>query len=1007
MKKLLSTMTKVLGLTALLSSSTMAFAEEPTVITDGQQIELGKMYQLPRDYQTHSCYFVSENGGMLTINSTSALPVFSDAELKKELPQINGNYGGSLGYVYNFETEAGKNYYVSYMMCSGQKFIITEAANVELELIETDPADGSVLTTTPNAEVLFQFNAIPNHDATASVAAGENVQSVQPRYLGQRIDVDVTSALNAWYADGSLKAGDEITITVSNVTIEGSDAEAKSFSAKFKAAGVAAKKVSETVPAPFKSYWLKGAEEGIFTATFDQELGEGAKCEIYYGNKDVDGGYYVEQVPVTVEGKTLKVDFTGKRRVAEEMVTLDEYPSVMSWKIFNITDTNGQYVASNEQGAVGSFSYNAEYVSMKKADVAYEFTPANGGTLKGVDNLELYLRGGEALSFDGFTFTTKDGATNVALADCTVAEDAKDSSKTYTVAVPEAIKAGTEGVVVTLTNLQAIDGYDYNVEATYDTFVITYSDPAAGSVVEIMNEGDFVTIETNWAEKYPEMYIEGEIRDQTTTNPDKEYIFGLNFQRQDDGSYKAQVWTPTKFIKGHTYAVNCTAFETEYDSHAYAEGAKGAMATGSFTFEGGSAPFIPSDVKLVSVTPANWSSIPSYDEDFVITLTFDQMVNIAPKEAFINEGMGMESYFDKVENEDPYDDATTGKVFSNVWKYTLNAARISAFPDGLQVSFRATDMDGKLVVEQEGITAMEEPEETFYFQFYYSTPKQTVDFTTDPADDEEIESLSVITVDDPGYIMPSWNLPLEEITVMTMQGQVVAYVDEDKCSWSMTSETAYDLGLNTTVTEPGTYVIHFPEGVFSVGDNGDPSMEKDIRVFIGAATEPIEVKYHTDPEEGNVASLQEVTLFFDDLTSNIDFTWAGDALLYIDGVEAVNLSNEDCLEISSEDPDNWDLYLDRIIITLPEEYTAAGKYEIVFPAGCLYLDAENMISCDKEIRLTYTIGIDGIADIEAEGGVYRVYNISGMYLGEYSSAEQLNELPAGFYIVNGKKLYVK
>ena len=1005
--KLLPTMTKALGLAALMAVSQPAFADEPAVIEDGQQIELGVVYKLPSS-GTHNCYFVSEKGGMYSIDASTMQTVYSDAEFTKEVEPLNGGFGSTLGYAYNFQTEAGKTYYIYNNFCWGQSFCVTEAASTKLALVEVIPADGSVLTTTPSAEIQFQLNAIPAKDCTAKVAAGANEKTVKPRIQGSGIYVDVTSALNDWYAAGSLKEGDEITVTVSNVKAEGSEAEPLTLSAKYKAAGVAAQRISETIPATFKSYWLKGDNDGIFSLAFDKELSDGAMCQVLYGNQDVDGGFYVEDVPVAVEGKTLTVDFTGKRRAAKEMVTLDAYPEVISWKVYNIKDAKGQYVASPEQGAVGSFSYTAPYVNMEKSIVASEFTPAKGSSLKGVDKLEVYLRGGDVLKFDGFQFTTKAGSTVVALDQCTATPDPKDGSMTYLVPVPEDVKAGTDGVTVTLANLQAIDGYDYKVEATYDTFVITFSDPAEGSVVNQLADGEAIKIETNWSDQYPEMYIEGVIKDLNAKDADHEIITYLYFERQEDKSYSAPIsYVTYKFIKGHTYVVECTAYETVNDSYSHAEGAKGAMATGSFSFEGGSDPFIPSDVTLMSVDPANWSTLSSVEEPLVITLTFDQMVNILPKEAFINEGMGMESYFDKIENVEPYDDDVTGKQFSSTWMFTLNPDRLAAYTPSLEVAFRATDMDGKLVVNQDGITPWEEPGETFYFQFTYSTPKATVDFITIPADDAEVETLTQLIVDAEGGIMPSWNLPLEEITVMTMQGEVVATAVDEFGKYDWYGDTGYYFDFNNPITEPGTYVIHIPEGMFSVGEMGDLSVEKNIRVFVGAAPEPIAIKYHTDPEEGTVTSLSKVTLILEELEGDVDFTWAGDIMLYVNGVETLNLSQQDCVMVNGADPDDWFAPLDRFEITLPEEYTADGTYEIVFPAGSIYLNAMDMIANDKEIRLTYTINKSGIAGVEAEGGVYRVFNLSGMFIGEYTSADKLNELPAGLYIVNGKKIYLK
>ena len=1021
MRKTFTTMTRALGLTALLAvlAPATASAQDPILVENGQQIELGKTYYYPGDYKAHDCYFVATKDGKISVDASMALTVYRDEAHTTEVAQdAGGAFVGAIGYIYTFDATAGTKYYIyEGFAFNNMTFCITEAGSVDLALTEVNPAEGSNLSTTPSADVEFYFNGKINSGLKAQVSAGDNTAEVGVVTYGVRATVPCTNTLNAWYADGSLKAGDQITVTLKGVKIDGSDAEAQDFTAHYVALAKAAEKVSQVVPNPFKSYWQKGSDDAKMSLTFDTDMADGAYCELYYGSVDVDGGFYVEQVPAVTEGKTITVDFAGKRRSAQEMVTLDSYPTQISMKLMNVRSADGQYAATADQGAIGSFSYTTDYLNLEKKTVASEFTPANGGTLKDVDNLEVYVRGVSALSFNGFSFANKSGDTEatevVALDACTAkTEDADPDAVTYTVPVPAAVKAGTDGVTVTLANLESVDGYDYSekVKATYDTFVITFSDPANGAVVEKFNFQDQVTIETNWSTLYPEMYIEGEITDLTETNPDKTYIMGIYPTRQDDGSYKATIWQETKFIKGHTYKFAFTAYETENDSHAYMEGARGPLATAYFTIEGASEPFKVSDNMLMSLDPANYSTLASIDQDLVITATFDGMVNV--DKAFINLGSGMEQEFAKVECEDPYTDPDSSKQYSNIWRFTVSQDYLAS-NTGVTFAFRAYDQDGLLVFYQDGIEPMQDPYEEFMFQGEYYCPAKSVDFVVDPADDTEVAELTKLTfrsLDNDG-IMPSWNVPFTDLVVWTMQGQEVAHADENACDWTE-DFMGYVIGLDTPITEAGTYIIHIPEGFFLVGEMGDYTTQaKDVRVFVtgGQAPTPSELKYHTIPAEGTVSSLKQISVIFEDVTGGIDFTWSGDQVkMYVDGVEGYDIWGNSCIEISSEDPDNWDIPLDRFIITLPEEYTTPGKYEFVFPAGVFYLDAENMVQHDKELRLTFNVSDSGaVSDITLEENAPKaVYNAQGIFLGELSN-DELSKLPAGFYIVGGQKLYLK
>lgn len=62
-----------------------------------------------------------------------------------------------------------------------------------------------------------------------------------------------------------------------------------------------------------------------------------------------------------------------------------------------------------------------------------------------------------------------------------------------------------------------------------------------------------------------------------------------------------------------------------------------------------------------------------------------------------------------------------------------------------------------------------------------------------------------------------------------------------------------------------------------------------------------------------------------------------------------------------------------------------------------------------EFKLTFVYDTNqaGISAIEADGGVYVVYSLSGVKVLETADKAEINNLPAGIYIVNGKKISVK
>lgn len=96
----------------------------------------------------------------------------------------------------------------------------------------------------------------------------------------------------------------------------------------------------------------------------------------------------------------------------------------------------------------------------------------------------------------------------------------------------------------------------------------------------------------------------------------------------------------------------------------------------------------------------------------------------------------------------------------------------------------------------------------------------------------------------------------------------------------------------------------------------------------------------------------------------------------------------------------------RLTANITPELTEEGSYTVTLPAGSAYsLETGHG---NKEITLTYRIEIaDSVETMLNEGSdSVTVYNCQGFCILRDGSAEDVRNLPAGFYIVNGKK-YLK
>ena len=86
--------------------------------------------------------------------------------------------------------------------------------------------------------------------------------------------------------------------------------------------------------------------------------------------------------------------------------------------------------------------------------------------------------------------------------------------------------------------------------------------------------------------------------------------------------------------------------------------------------------------------------------------------------------------------------------------------------------------------------------------------------------------------------------------------------------------------------------------------------------------------------------------------------------------------------------------------------TEAGNYRITFSMQTFYLD--NAQGSDFiEAKYVVDPNYSGIEGVDAESGLFTVYNLQGILVLRDAAADELKALPAGIYIVNGKKVALK
>lgn len=998
--------------------------------TDLGVIEFGKKYDLEEFQPVKGTIVIpadapANNKGKVTLKQERGndLYLFTDETYKKEIQGKRGYNDGDGVFRSYYEVEKGTTYYVHAGSAFSSKevtYYIVGLTTEPLTILSMSHDNNSTWgLTSPQKNLKINFNQgveIPETGHTLEFQdcrSDATVVSVaQITYNKSKNEFNVYDKLAEQLTVGALRPGDHFTLRLAGIkSLTGAAPEEANANGdlvfSYKVGSEPMVKVSEKVPATFLSYFAPGNPDGIVSLTFKSgasafpnipyKLGqsEHTRFVIGYGNVEEDGKYYYKQLPVKIseDGLTITADLSGEiRTIAAMFPTYPDYEpeGSVTLGLLHVVDQYGNPVKSDNELNIGSFYWGLPYKEIKRANISAEFTPANGGTLEGVDNIEVYLTPIDQFSFTGFKVSYKNGEETKSVvidkANCSV-KDQTATEATYTFAVPAEVK-GKKNIVVTLDGLVCEDGYDHttDVMATYDAFVITYSDPANNSEFSTLTDGQKILIETNYSEKYPEMYITYQIEDMNPKNPDQAMVKSESWMtRQEDGSYTAEIPRDLALFSGHEYHVEFTAWENEMAKN-YKEAPIGEAY---ITLHGLTPPYIPSDLKLESITPAEGTVLAA--DQRVFTLTFDGMVNLDSSTTFILLGQGFTEPFESIVPKDPED--YEGTIYSNEWTLTVSESFMANLTASLQFSVAAVDMQGRRLQGNMG------EDDQSYYLFEYEVASQYAEYEIKAVGEEPLTKVKEFTASNDRGINFSYQLQYNEAYVVNKDRAVVAYVvdvigEEIELDHKRTYCT---LVLDNEITTAGDYRLIVPQNYFYIGEEFDSQnsaeMIYEFTIVDNGGTTTFSVT--SDPAEGNVTSLKEILLTF--VNHNEASLSSGKATLSINGGEPINLPD-------AEFGPDWDI-MNQMVQKLDKEYTEKGTYVITFPAGYFNLDSD----VSPEFSLIYTIGNpSGVNGIQfAEDGRYHVYTLDGVEVLDTDNASALRSLAPGLYIINNIKVYIK
>ena len=628
-----------------------------------------------------------------TVVEYATVPVYQ-LNSEQELTSLEDSSWTYAGYIngkqaYQFNATEGVTYYFE------EKFVINGGVfriemNAPISVTVSEPALGGVYSPASSDHILIVFNQNVLF-SQATISAADQSAVVDTRTNGSSVAIDAVSTLRKWYANGTLTGGEELTVTLKNLTsADGTPIEENGGNGvyKFIAAPKPVEMVSHVLPSTISSYQAESSENTRIEFTFSGDIEANPTVQLCYALLDIDFEY-VEDLPTTVNGNVVTADLAGKRRTSADMSTSGRTDSVIYIRLLSLHDAEGNSVWSSGQGSTGSFYYEVPFNEIARVNVLSEFTPANGSDITNESSINIWFNNANSLSYDGVCFTSGAESVVVPTSELTM-NSARDDEADITVAIPQGWNSKSD-VVVTLSNLRANDGYDHtdDVTATFNGFVVTYISPADESEISTIQQGQLIVAELNVADRYPDMTVTA-----TLADADGASLFGpAEMTRRVDGSYAVALTDDVTMYAGSDYFLTISAANSGT-----------TLGSKTFTYHGAATPFEFSEFYFDHVTPAEGSTLAA--DNAVITVTFDGLAYVYPTDA---------TQFASVVAVDAIADGA-----SNVWELTLAPAAIEAANGEITVSFAAYDLLLELIEGNVGA------ESDSHFEFLYRIGESSI-----------------------------------------------------------------------------------------------------------------------------------------------------------------------------------------------------------------------------------------------------------------------------------------
>lgn len=979
-----------------------------------------------KGYQLYAV-FTPAADGILVISSIYSQFTDNTFTTKGETqPTWDGKYPQQA----KLQCTAGTTYYVGGSTSSSNVTIKYLAEDEPLKITGYSPEEGSTFDVIKGT-VNLEFNKKVSISGCL-VTFGN--QTLNPGVLVQNAyaSVDVKKQIMAAYNNGSLHEGDEIKFTFSgikdaktNALLNGNGTFEVTYTAPAKPMSLVSSVNTPSAGIPvidFKSYYMKGDATSVVTVTFSDAIGSVGGVTLTFGNIDGTGEddapsqYYREEVPYTIDGNSIVIDFKDKlRRFADMLPGVDlstiapqfqDRFKTMNLSINGVKDVNGNLAYSDGQGALGSYGFVYNFKEIDYS-VATDLTVEGNAITSDTKTVELWLQetGGKAV-FTGVKFAYKengeDKTTVVPFSSLTVADDESDKdAKLYTIPVPDVnMDEGT--VTISLDGVEAPDGVehnDYSVNivcggrtAATSEFAVTKAEWTNGTntvdllsePIEALTKSSTISFAVNAECGYVMLEIKKQLNGSETEEVLKTgTIYPASITTADGVS--SFVYTvrgaAVNVTKDATFNVTVKAWKQQSDANGPGLNNPN-VGVYSFNLISAGEAYVYSDVVLQSHIADPYLLMNS--EETTYTLEFSGPATV--KKVILNEGQGMSSECEVKAVEGSND---------QTWIVTIPASALSE--SQILINVFAEDKEHRAINKALDYTNPTDGGDNVWLPITLEAEFNKPAFTVTPESETTLEKIDVITFSYSGAINPSYAIS-DKIKIMTNGGRTLLYelgFDDVKRPEGYEGTDKLCIVLDNPITEVGNYTIDVPSGFFNLGEQFEGASSRATTIYYEIAAPHEGLAITANPAAGNVTEIPATIV----ISADCDEAGFENYDLMPTLVDDKNISYPLDVEL---DPIDWNA-ID--IILKNGAITADGTYTLTIPAGAI---SDGTGKSNDEEKIVYIIGTGtGIDNIVANaGGKVDVYTINGVSVLRNADAAAVKALKKGLYIINGKKVVI-